>query len=232
VIDSVEFRDDISWLAATSADLNGDGQTEFVQAFTDAAGHYHIVSHSNGQPLHGTFQKAQNHTRRAMAAGDLLGMDNEIEAVVIASRSESGALTVSIWHGTDSDNIGDMTAVWRSTIEDRNEARLIDVAVGNLDNDGYDDIAVAILQNDTQTVQIIFLEYAPGVDEGADDNAAFNLQVRAFLSTTVSGNPANLAVEMADLNGDARDSIVLLTDSINFSTPGIATSSGATLESL
>ena len=222
VTDSTEFRNDISWPAATSADLNGDGKTEFVQAFTDEAGHYHIVSHSNGKALQGTFQKAQNHTRRAMAAGDLLGLDNETEQVVIASRSASGALSITIWHGTDSSSIGDITAVWRSTIEDRNEPRLIDVAVGNLDNDGYDDIAVAILQNDAQTVQILFLEYAPGVDEGADDNAAFNLQLRAFLSTTVSGNPANLALEMADLNGDAQDSIVLLTDSINVNEPGIA----------
>src|SRR5262249_19519848 len=134
-----------SW-AATAADLDGDGTAEFVQGFTDANGQYQIIVNKNGSPLRSHAENWPNHTYRAMASGDILGQDSGTQQVVIASRGGDGALSVAVFAGAAGGNVGSPIALWRSNILNRSQATAIQVAVGNLDNDHYDDIVVSLLQ--------------------------------------------------------------------------------------
>jgi hypothetical protein len=200
-----------SW-SATAADLDGDGKAEFVQGFTDANGQYQIVVNKNGSSLQSHAENWPNHTYRAMASGDILGRGNGAQQVVIASRGGDGALTIAVFDGASGGNIGSPVALWRSNVLNRSLATLIQVAVGNLDNDPYADIVVSLLQNDRRTAQMIYLEYQPNYQVGSGSNLAVNLQERATSTYGLGVIPQSMRMTLADLNGDAQETVVLAWD--------------------
>ncbi len=200
-------RDQISARASAAADLNGDGRSEFVQAFSDA-GNYQLTVYGQGEVLTDYRDDAGNHSERAMAAGDILGTDNRREQVAVASRSPSGALTVQVFQGNDAGVVGGKVAVWRASAANRAQPTKIQIATGNLDNDAYIDIVVAFQQATGAAVQLVYLEYQPGYQAGSGDNFAQNLNVRASTTETTL-NPRNLRLDMADLDGDNGDEVVL-----------------------
>jgi len=221
--DSAGSRSSVSWLAGVAADLDGDGRAEFVQGFTDAGGKTQFLVHRNGSsPVATLAPEESDQSYRAMAAGDLLDKDDGSQQVVVASRGADGVLTVSIWDGAASGGLGQQEAVWRSTAENRGNATQLALAVGNLDNDGYADVALAFIQADGETVQLVFLEYDPDYSQGSGANYAYRLRVRTFITTGVSGAPTRLQVALADLNGDNQDSLVLASDTVQANTPGIS----------
>ena len=60
----------ISALAATAADLDGDGKSEFVQGFTDSSGQSQLVVHRDGQSDLTHTETVSNQISRALAAGE------------------------------------------------------------------------------------------------------------------------------------------------------------------
>lgn len=206
-------RDQISSRAATTADLNGDGRSEFIQSFSDGGNYQLTVYRVNGTPdqdglLTDYQDDAGNHSERAMAGGDVLGLDNGREQVVVASRSPAGALTVQVFEGNDTGNIARKVAVWRSTTNNRAQPTKIQVATGNLDNDGYVDIVVAFQQASGNAIQFVYLEYEPNHQSGSGNDFAQNLVERAKGSEFANA-PRSLRLELADLNGDSTDEVVL-----------------------
>jgi hypothetical protein len=198
--------------AATAADLDGDGRAEFVQGFTDANGQYQIVVNKNGNPLPSHTESWPGHTYRAMASGDILGRDDATQQVVVASRGGDGALAIAVFGAAADGNVGSPVALWRSNVAARGQATLIQVAVGNLDNDPYDDIVVSLLQSDRRTAQLIYLEYQPNYQVGSGPNMALNLQERATSTYGLGVTPQSMRMTLADLNGDAQETVVLAWD--------------------
>ncbi len=201
----------ISALAATSADLDGNGKTEFVQGFTDASGKYQILVHKNGSTDQTHTENWPNYTNRAMAAGDILGQDNGAQQLVIASRGGDGALNVAVFSNTVSSGIGSPVALWSANGITRTQATNIQVAIGNLDNDPYADIVVSFLQKDGQTAQMIDLEYQPA----GGTNPTATLQERAKATYFVGAGtfgPQSLQMKLVDLAGSGQDRVVLAWD--------------------
>lgn len=222
VADGNDGRHQISWQTATAADLNGDGKDEFVQTFADANDNYHIAAHRNGSSLDTIQENAPNHSYFSIAAGNLLGEAGEDEEIVVASRSGSGVLIVTIWNGTASGGLGEMAAVWRSNVAGRANATYINAAVGNLDNDQYDDIAIAFLESDGETIQIVVLEYTPGHSQGSGDNVESNLKEIATTTESAPGTPRTILATTARLNDDGRHEIIVAADETLPSTPGLS----------
>lgn len=221
VINGANGRNQISHWAGVATDLDGDGQAEFVQAFTDANGRNQMIVHRNGQPFAETIGNALNHTRRAIAAGDLMGLDDGSSQVVIVSRSAADVLTVAIYRFNDG-KLQELTGVYRSTVQNRSQPDRIRVAVGNLDNDGYADIVIAFLQaGSDDTAQLLYLEYDETHETGSGDNEAWRIRERAFKRITIN-KPMDIQLALADLNGDGQDSIIFASDAVQTSTPGLS----------
>jgi hypothetical protein len=206
----------VASLAATAADLDGDGKAEFLQGFTDANGQYQIVVNNIGGPVQSHIESWPGHTYRAMASGDILGQGNGAQQLVVASRGGDGGLTIAAFAGAAGGNVGSPVALWRNNDPQRmrSQPTLIQVAVGNLDNDPYADIIVAFLQSDRRTAQLIYLEYQPNYQVGSGSNMALNLQERATSTYMLGVTPQALRMALADLNGDAQHTVVLAWDEV------------------
>jgi hypothetical protein len=203
-------RAPITGRASTVADLNGDGRTEFVQAFSDS-GTYRLLVNQAGQPLSTYNDDAGAHSEWAIAAGDIIAADDRSEQVVVASRSPSGALTVQLFDGNNAGVIDRKLGVWRSTIENRAQPTKIEVAVGNFDGDEFMDIAVAFQQATGGILQLVFLEYQSGHQLGSGDNSAQNLIARAWTAFPAV-LPGKLRLAAANADGIGGDEIVLAYD--------------------
>jgi len=209
VTDSANGRSQISDQAGAVADLNGDGVDEFVQGFSDAAGRYQLFVQRPGTTSSELLVAGEEgHSRRAMAAGNVLGLPGAARQVVVASRSASGALSVQVFRGAADGSIAGRAALWRANGAGRAQPVQLSVAVGNLDSDGFADIVVALLQSDRKTAQVLYLEHQPGFQEGAGDDLAQGLKLRASASLTVN-DVGQIGLALADANGDSVDEIVL-----------------------
>ncbi|MEZ4678533.1 MAG: hypothetical protein R2932_30395 [Caldilineaceae bacterium] len=205
----------ISALAATAADLDGDGKSEFVQGFTDSSGQSQLVVHRDGQSDLTHTETVSNQISRALAAGDILGQDNGAEQLVVASRGADNVLNVAVYSDTVASGIGAPVAIWRSATNGRGQGTKIHVAVGNLNNNRTADIVISLLQADGKTAQMITLEYQPNFQQGSGANLSQNLQERAtttyFVGTGTVG-PQDLQMTLADLSGSGQDRVVLAWD--------------------
>ena len=207
----------VSAVAATAADLDGDGKLEFVQGFTNASGQYQLLVNKNGAMPQSHTENWLNHAERSMAAGDVQGLRTGSQQIVVASRDGAGALNVAVFPGMTAGTaagLGSPAAVWQSTANHRAQATQIRVAVGNLDNDRYADIVVALLQPDrvqsgvfTQGQgQLIYLEYQPSAQPGMG-----TLQERATTTFQIN-DPRGLKLTLADLYGTAQDVVMVTWD--------------------
>jgi hypothetical protein len=201
----------VSGLAGTAADVDGDGKDEFIQGFNGANGGYDVLVRRNGGATQLYSVGGQGYRSSAMAAGDIQGRDDGSQQVVIASLTGDG-LSVAVLGRDPAGSFGNLVASWASSTNNRVNASQIHVAVGNLNNNRTADIVVSLLESDQHTEQIIHLEYQPGY---ATD-AAFNLQERAFVTELI--NPthttsiAGAKIVMASFNGSPQQSVVLAYD--------------------
>lgn len=210
VSDTANGRSQISDLAATAADLNGDGSTEAIQTFSDATGRSQLfVLRPGGAPAE-FIDGSQGHTMRAVAAGDILGVGGLTQQAVVASRDAAGGLNIQVYQGAADGSIAGRAAWWRSTAAGRAQPVLIRVDTGNLDGDRYDDIIVSIIQSDRATVQLLYLERQQGAQGDGAGTTADGLSLRASATSRISG-VAHMALTLADTNGDNSDEIVLGT---------------------
>lgn len=189
--------------AAAAADLNGDGLTDFVQAFVNGNGAYYLAHHDPlSAPLGdvtyvGTGQSGNSYL--AASSGNLIGEDSEREQVVAVSKY-NGAVQVLLYE--DDPNIGgplNQFASWSSSSGLRQNGTLLDVAVGNFNRNPQQDIAVALYNNNT--VEILILEYQPGS----------GLQLLESATQSVV-EPIDLQVAAARLDGGFQDELVLAVD--------------------
>jgi hypothetical protein len=205
-------RDNIGSIGATIADLNGDGADEFVQAFSDSANQYQVLTHQNGQPLRHKNLNQPGHTLHAAAAGDVLARNDGTEQLVLASKNASGQLSVNIVAENATNGVGDVLASWSSALVTRTNATDMHVMVGNVDDDGFEDIVVvAIVTNGgVRNAHMIYLEHEPAyVSSGV--TVASGLRERAsrsyFLSRATESTMVRTA--FARLSGAARDDLYL-----------------------
>jgi hypothetical protein len=202
----------ISALAGTTADLDNDGKDEFIQGFTDANGKYQVLVRKNGSVPQLHTENWLGDSNRAMAAGDILGLDNGSQQVVIASRDGNGLLSVAVFSGAPNGGVGSPLALWRSSTNNRTQASQIRVAVGNLNNNRTADIVVSLLESDQRTEQLIFLEYRPGYQTQSGLDVAQNLQERATGTILIGGVgiiTKDVKIVLASLSGSPQQSVVL-----------------------
>jgi hypothetical protein len=193
---------------AVAADLDGDGRTEFIQNFVSNNG-FSYISRYNPDGTIISYQASTNlHAHLAAAAGNILGEDNEREQVVYAYVNQNtGALTVAIWSGAN--NNGSVEAVWRTTMDHRANATLVDVAVGNFNGNFKDDIVLAFLDN-VGDLQLVALEYDIDhvIGNGNSPNYEYRLDDIATWSRGV-GDLMDIQVTTARLNNDFLDEIIV-----------------------
>lgn len=190
---------------AAAADLNGDGRTDFVQAFVNGSGGYYLAHHD---PLSSPFGAVtyvdtgqSGNSYLASASGNLIGEDSEREQVVAVSK-HNNAVQVLLYE--DNPNVSgplDQFANWSSSSGHRENGTLLDVAVGNFNRNPQQDIAVALYDSLHQTVEILILEYQP--ESG--------LQLLESATRSVS-EPIDLQVVAARLDGGFQDELVLAID--------------------
>lgn len=189
--------------AAAAADLNGDGRSAFVQTFVNGSGGYYLAHHdplldpSVAVTYVNTGQNGNSYV--AAAGGNLIGEDSEREQVVAVSKYNS-AVQVLLYE--DDPNVSgplQQFASWSSSSGHRQNGTLLDVAVGNFNRNPQQDIAVALY--DSQTVEILILEYQPGS----------GLQLLASATQSVS-EPMDLQIAAARLDGGFQDELVLAVD--------------------
>ncbi|MEZ4863632.1 MAG: Ig-like domain-containing protein [Caldilineaceae bacterium] len=204
--------------AATVADLDADGKVELIQALRDADGQFLLVEQSNTVGFDTWQANAPNHQGFATASGNLTRSTAHDDEVVVVSRSPVDSLNVQLVNGG---NTGTLPAdlltlgIWRSVENFRNAPQLLSVATGDLDGDGFnDEIVVALLEADHNTVQLLVLEYTPGYQQGSGSNYQNN--VKELATTRVeAGKVYHLQVAAADIDGDFQDEIMLAYDQGN-----------------
>lgn len=189
--------------AAAAADLNGDGRTDFVQTFVNGSGGYYLAHHdplldpSVAVTYVNTGQSGNSYL--AAAAGNLIGEDSEREQIVAVSKY-NGAVQVLLYE--DDPNIAgplNQFASWSSSSGHRGKGTLLDVAVGNFNRNPQQDIAVALY--DSNTVEILILEYQPGSGLQLLESA-----------TEFMSEPMGLQIAAARLDGGFQDEVVLASD--------------------
>jgi hypothetical protein len=213
VADTGNNRDNISPLvAATTADLNGDGAEEVIQSFTDAGNQYQVVVHENGQPLRHRNLNLPGHAQHAIGAGDVLSRNNATEQIVVAARSASGVLSVNVVEYNAATGVGASVASWSSSLVTRTNATDIFVSVGNFDDDGYHDILItAIVTNGgVRNAHLIHLEFEEGFTSSGT-NTAIGLRERAstvyFVARATEQYVARAV--MASMTGSTRQDVFL-----------------------
>ena len=198
----------ISALAGAAADLDGDGKTEYIEGFTDGAGQYQVRVHKNGGAIQSHTENMPGHSERAMAAGDVLGLRDGTQQVVIASRGNDGVLNVAVFAGTpNGDNVGSPIARWRASVDGRANASQIHVAVGNLNNNPFADIVVSFVESGQHGIQLVYLEYEAGFQAGSGADSSQNLHERAKYAFQVNP-PKHVELALANLNGGSQDMVV------------------------
>lgn len=191
--------------AATTADLDGDGETEVIQSFINNSNIYYVSAFLPDDNVNSYLLSNDLHTNLAIASGNIFGNNNETEQVVLVSVNQvTGALTVFIWSGP-----GGETAVWRSNQNDLGYTSLVDVAVGNFNGNHKDDISLA-LYDASGDIQVIVLEYDASHQEGDGSSPNFEYHINDLAVWSANlGDLKDIQVTNARLNNDLLDEIVL-----------------------
>ncbi len=212
--------------AVTAADLDGDGQTEMVQSFVSGdAGQpgYYVATFDAAYAVTYSRISQDSHSRLAVAAGNLLGGDDEREQVVLVAVDDvTGALTILVWDGTVNGQTLVPLASFRSTAGVRAHASSLDVAVGSITGDRQDDILVSLLDAKGETIETILLVYDPTYsDFSDDDNQANRLRVVDAVPLQ-AGQFRSVQAATVRLNGDFRDEVVVAADTDDPNAQGVS----------
>lgn len=202
---------DVGNHAAAAADLNGDGNTAFIQTFTNDDTRLVLAYHDpTTDPLASspTYVETSRFgaTHLTAAAGNLIGEDSEREQVVSAYRFGDSVRVELYEEGPSASEPLSRFASWSSGEGARADAALLDVAVGNFNNNPRQDIALVLFDN-FENVEILILEYDP---------ADGQLHLLAEEVTFVGSEPYDVQVAAASLNGDFQDEVILAYDGTQF----------------
>jgi hypothetical protein len=208
--------------ASVAVDLTGAGSDNLVQAFSDASNGTLWVAQSSAS---GTSFSQLNRTARtslAIAAGNPTRRDDSARRLAIASVidpahfnldpiqfSGPGAVSVVLPLARADGSIFDERSDgvfpnWSTVQNNRAFATNINVAIGDLDGDGYKDEIVLALADRTGAIQVIVLKYDPSmtVAVGSGDTT-LSYKLAEIASTTLNiGTPTNMRLAVGDV--DAR----------------------------
>jgi hypothetical protein len=224
----------VSMVSGAATDLNADGKAEFVQTFSDGGGaSYRTVSHRNGAAeAFWTPSTGLPRNNMVAAAGDITGDPDHDGEIALASWYNSGTgpypLDVRVLNGYLDGSIApepfNPMAFWRSGQVTRTNPSLISVATGDLNGDGIAEIIVGYAENGGSAVQVIAFtrDISYTINEGNNGIVASYLREVAAVRYTAIGNPLNVKVAAADIDGDYKDEVIVAFDHNDTSNPGFS----------
>lgn len=222
----------VNWLTGTSGQFrSGSDNSQFVQVFVGNDGQLRWTLHEEGRnPLEHTISlPARDYSMLQVEAGMLSRNSDRSERMAIAGKTGAGTLTVLIVNPFQDGR--EPLAIWRSNMHNRGDVAALDLAVGDLNGDGFDDEIMLAIKKSNGEAELIVLRYDPDYEEGSGSNWASRL-AEVTSKTGRSGTPLTVHVAAADLDGraraagngpvDYRDEIIFLTDTEQRSTPGFS----------
>lgn len=233
-------------IALTAADMEGDRESELIAVYrrggddqlTAMAVDPEYLNDGISDPDSGRdywrvgFSGLSN---LAVAAGNLWRQSNRRDSIAIATLGTGGLLQVYLQsdfgEAGDGRYFSDDGLIFGQHIATTEPAhtslnfnqRNLDIAVGDFDNDGFNDEIVVAYRRAIGGVRVIVLEVETNPANVAPGD--FQMIVRSATNVGI-GTPNNIAVASGDIDGDFHDEIVILADNPN---PGSSVSSSLRL---
>lgn len=201
-----------------AADLNGDGRSELVMSFKDANNGTQLISLTNNgsgtrTPYYYAAPNLNNYSETAIAAGNLDRSSNGDDEIAWGFIDSDGMTQIFMFDGNASGAIGHADGYaqgyWRrSAATGRVGVHYLDMATGDLDNDGYDDEIVLAFMDSQSMVQVVVLKYQPGYT--LPNSMAANYRELASTRIDLHGTQTpELKVATGDIDGDYKDDIIV-----------------------
>jgi uncharacterized repeat protein (TIGR01451 family) len=208
----------ISWLANTTGDLNGDGIPELISAFKNSNSQLGALSWSTAVVNPRDWYSASSRfvgkslSWIDVAAGNLDRKDNDDE-IVIAFKDALDDIHVVAIDGskTTPGDVGTQIAEWWKDDLERGSVNHVSVATGDLDGDGVNDEIVVAYKDSGNDLQVQILQLNGSVFEelwriDSRDNGRDNV------ASGGSGDFANkhpIDVTTGDVDGDMMDEVIV-----------------------
>ncbi|WP_129670275.1 hypothetical protein [Candidatus Chloroploca sp. Khr17] len=214
----------VSALASTTGKFRFESdRTQLVQVYTGADGTVRWLVHEEGQPVLERSLLVSNYALLQVASGVLSRAPGRTERLALASRTAIGSLNVFIIEPLRDSQVA--LATWRTDQDGRKDVVDLQLAVGDLNGDGFNDEIILGLKKVDGEVEVIVLRYDPDYT-GPDGGPNFKSRLREVANFTLNtGTPTLIRVAAADLDGrlttgpgasqgsgDYKDEIILLTD--------------------
>ena len=216
------YRNLVIYPVVTTADLDGDGKDEVVSSFMDQRSYLQTVSLKNPEAqiedLAFDYLEDGTHTWQDYnswwasidtAAGNLDAArwdGDAAEEVAVAFSDRNHDLNLVLLDGESDGGISPWPTEWKSTDHGRGNANSVNVAVGDLDGDGYDNEIVLAIVDGNNDLQVIILKI---------DSGGFSINEVGWNSWTDDdrGNidpvPENMSVTTGDFDLDGKDEIAV-----------------------
>ncbi len=207
--------------AATAADLDGNGRSEFIQTFANGNDEWYLAYYNDPlpappNPVQPVYYRvsSRRYTPVVAAAGYISDANGGREQIVLAGVDQvSGKVNLLLWDGANSGGGIIVAGRWSSTTGGRSFATLLDLTIGDFTGDGQDEIVLLMKQSDGD-MELVLLDYDASQNSGSGDDVAYRLKPLA----NIEFNPADLSriqVMSGRLNGDLRDEIIVAFNDIN-----------------
>ena len=201
----------------TGADLDGDGESEFIQTFTNGSGEWYLAYHSDFTGGNSPYYKISSRLYNPVVtvSGHISSTNSFQEQAVLAGVDQlSGKVNVLLWDGSNYNGWIQNKGRWSSTAGGRINSSLLDITVGDFDGDTDDDIAVLMKHNNGE-MELVVLAYDPNHHVETDtNNVEFYLKPVANIEFNPQ-IPSSISVLAGRLNADFRDDIVVVFNDIN-----------------